>query len=50
MINMNKIANYIVCLAAVALSAGCASGPDFKTYGSTLNPPFAFLARSRVPA
>jgi hypothetical protein len=36
---MNKIANYIVCLAAVALTAGCASGPNFKTYSSTLNPP-----------
>jgi hypothetical protein len=39
MINMNKIANLILCLAAVAISAGCAGGPDFKTYSSTLNPP-----------
>jgi hypothetical protein len=38
-IKMNKIANYIVWLVAVAFTAGCASGPDFKTYGSTLNPP-----------
>ena len=36
---MNKIANYVVCLAAVALIAGCATGPDFKTYSSTLTPP-----------
>jgi hypothetical protein len=39
MTQMNRIANYIVCLVAVAFTAGCASGPDFKTYGSTLNPP-----------
>jgi len=42
---MNKMANYIVCLAAVALFAGCASGPDFKTYSSTLAPPKAGESR-----
>ena len=37
---MNKIGNNCACLIAVAaLAAGCASGPDFKTYSSTLTPP-----------
>lgn len=36
---MSKIANYIICVAAVALTAGCAGGPDYKTYAGTLNPP-----------
>jgi hypothetical protein len=29
---MNKIANYVICLPATALMAGCAGGPGFKTY------------------
>jgi hypothetical protein len=36
---MNKVANYIAYLAGAVLMVGCATGPDFKTYSSTLNPP-----------
>jgi hypothetical protein len=30
---------YITCLAAFVIASGCATGPDFKTYGGTLTPP-----------
>lgn len=36
----------LACLALLALVAGCASGPDFKTYTATLQPPEA--GKSRV--
>ena len=36
---MNKIAKFLACLSVIALIAGCATGPDFKAYTSTLQPP-----------
>jgi hypothetical protein len=36
---LNKIAKFLACLSVITLIAGCATGPDFKAYTSTLQPP-----------
>jgi Protein of unknown function (DUF2846) len=36
---MQKIGDYIFCLASGVFTAGCATGMDFNTFRGTLNPP-----------